>query len=82
MRPMAGPQPFCIVTVLPSGVQTSPSDHCFLDGHVVAGFEDLSPIHPSCGFLGGGSAASTFFPSKQTFLKVNCKQFEAPYPGL
>ena len=37
------------------------SDHCILDGHVVADFEDLSPIHPSCGSLGAGSAASTFF---------------------
>ena len=53
------------------------SDHCVLHGHVVAGFEDVSLIHPSCSFLGAGSAASTCFPSRQTFVKVNCKQFEA-----
>ena len=41
---------------------------CFVDGHLAAGFEMLSAIHPDLGYLGQGSANSTFFPSKTKFF--------------
>ena len=49
---------------------------CFVDGHLAAGFELLSSIHPDLGYLGQGSANSTFFPSRTKFLADAKERFE------
>ena len=49
---------------------------CFVDGHLAAGFELLSSIHPDLGYLGQGSANSTFLPSRTKFFADAKERFE------
>ena len=50
------------------GFVLTASDRVVVDGHLAAGFELLSSIHPDLGYLGQGSANSTFFPSRTKFI--------------